>query len=85
MSLPNAEKGLEFLLKPDFSKVNGEVYDLGRPISEDAEVVLYKWEDEQGKHAFWQTNSEEQIRDKANAVIQDFNGFSFEKMKNMMR
>ena len=31
--------------------VNGEVYDLGRPISEDAEVVLYKWEDEQGKHA----------------------------------
>ena len=31
------------------------------------------------------TNSEEQIRDKANAVIQDFNGFSFEKMKNMMR
>ena len=29
--------------------------------------------------------SEEQIRDKANAVIQDFNGFSFEKMKNMMR
>ena len=31
------------------------------------------------------TNSEEQIRDKANAVIQDFNGFSFEKMKIMMR
>ena len=31
--------------------VNGETYDLGRPISEDAEVVLYKWEDEQGKHA----------------------------------
>ncbi len=31
------------------------------------------------------TNPEEQIRDKANAVIQDFNGFSFEKMKNMMR
>ena len=23
LSLPNAEKGLEFLLKPDFSKVNG--------------------------------------------------------------
>lgn len=30
------------------------------------------------------TNSEEQIRDKANAVIQDFNGFSFEKMKHIM-
>ena len=37
--------------------VNGEVYDLGRPISEDAEVVLYKWEDEQGKHAFWHTSA----------------------------
>ena len=33
--------------------VNGEIYDLGRPINEDAEFVLYKWEDEQGKHAFW--------------------------------
>lgn len=32
--------------------VNGEIYDLGRPINEDASVVLYKWEDEQGKHAF---------------------------------
>lgn len=31
------------------------------------------------------TNSEEQIRDKAKAVIQDFNGFSFEKMKEIMR
>ena len=31
--------------------VIGEIYDLGRPIMQDAEVVLYKWEDEQGKHA----------------------------------
>lgn len=31
------------------------------------------------------TNPEEEIRDKANAVIQDFNGFDFEKMKNIMR
>ena len=31
------------------------------------------------------TNPEEQIRDKANAVIQDFSGFSFEKMKHIMR
>ncbi|MCD8184584.1 MAG: threonine--tRNA ligase [Bacteroides sp.] len=37
--------------------VNGEIYDLGRPIMEDAEVVLYKWEDEQGKHAFWHTSA----------------------------
>lgn len=26
MTLPNAEKGLEFLLKPDFSKVTGDVF-----------------------------------------------------------
>lgn len=31
------------------------------------------------------TNTEEQIRDKADAVIQDFTGFGFEKMKNIMR
>lgn len=31
------------------------------------------------------TNSEEQIKDKANAVIQDFNGFSYEKMMEIMR
>ncbi|WP_321480717.1 threonine--tRNA ligase [uncultured Bacteroides sp.] len=37
--------------------VNGETYDLGRPINEDATVVLYKWEDEQGKHAFWHTSA----------------------------
>ncbi|WP_071146098.1 threonine--tRNA ligase [Bacteroides ihuae] len=37
--------------------VNGETYDLGRTINEDASVVLYKWEDEQGKHAFWHTSA----------------------------
>src|SRR5574344_2058981 len=37
--------------------VNGETCDLGRPINEDAAVVLYKWDDEQGKHAFWHTSA----------------------------
>jgi len=37
--------------------VNGETYDLSRPIHHDASVVLYKWEDEQGKHAFWHTSA----------------------------
>ncbi len=37
--------------------VNGETYDLTRPIEEDAEIVLYKWEDEEGKHAFWHTSA----------------------------
>ena len=32
-------------------------YDLGRPINEDADVVLYKWDDEEGKHAFWHTSA----------------------------
>lgn len=37
--------------------INGETYDLSRPILEDASIVLYKWEDEQGKHAFWHTSA----------------------------
>ena len=37
--------------------VNGETYDLSRPISNDASIVLYKWDDEQGKHAFWHTSA----------------------------
>ena len=37
--------------------VNGETIDLTRPINEDAEFVLYKWDDEQGKHAFWHTSA----------------------------
>ncbi|KAA6326800.1 Threonine--tRNA ligase [termite gut metagenome] len=37
--------------------VNGEAYDLGRPMYQDASVVLYKWEDEQGKHTFWHTSA----------------------------
>ena len=37
--------------------VNGETYDLNRPINEDAKVVLYKWEDEEGKHTFWHTSA----------------------------
>ena len=37
--------------------VNGETVELNRPINEDAEVVLYKWEDAEGKHAFWHTSA----------------------------
>ena len=37
--------------------VNGETIDLSRPINEDANFVLYKWDDEQGKHAFWHTSA----------------------------
>ncbi len=37
--------------------VNGQTTELNRPICEDAEVVLYKFEDEEGKHAFWHTSA----------------------------
>ncbi|MBR5193315.1 MAG: threonine--tRNA ligase [Bacteroidaceae bacterium] len=37
--------------------VNGETMDLSRPINEDASVVLYKWDDAEGKHAFWHTSA----------------------------
>ena len=37
--------------------VDGQIYDLGRPIHEDATIKLYKWEDEGGKHAFWHTSA----------------------------
>jgi len=37
--------------------VNGETYDLARPIDTDASVVLYKWDDAEGKHAFWHTSA----------------------------
>ncbi|MGN0233084.1 MAG: threonine--tRNA ligase [Bacteroidaceae bacterium] len=37
--------------------VNGETTELNRPISEDATINLYKFEDEQGKHAFWHTSA----------------------------
>ena len=32
------------------ASVNGEVWDLSRPINDDATVKLLKWEDEEGKH-----------------------------------
>ena len=37
--------------------VNGEVWDLTRPIYEDASVKLFKWDDREGKHAFWHSSA----------------------------
>ena len=37
--------------------VNGETMDLSRPNNEDASIVLYKWDDAEGKHAFWHTSA----------------------------
>ncbi len=37
--------------------VNGETWDLTRPIVKDAEIKLYTWDDEEGKHAFWHSSA----------------------------
>ena len=37
--------------------VDGEVYDLTRPIKKDASVKFNKWEDEEGMHAFWHSSA----------------------------
>ena len=37
--------------------VNGETTELNRPINEDSNFVLYKWDDAEGKHAFWHTSA----------------------------
>ncbi len=37
--------------------VNDEVWDIARPIDCDASIKLYKWEDAEGKHAFWHTSA----------------------------
>lgn len=39
------------------ASVNGEIYDLTRPITTDAEIKLHKWEDEEAKHVFWHSSS----------------------------
>ena len=37
--------------------VNGETTELNRPINNDATINLYKWDDAEGKHAFWHTSA----------------------------
>lgn len=37
--------------------VNGETWDLTRPISHDADIKLFTWDDEEGKHAFWHSSA----------------------------
>lgn len=39
------------------SSVNGQTWDLTRPIEEDSTVSLLKWDDEEGKHAFWHSSA----------------------------
>ena len=37
--------------------INGEDWDISRPIDKDAEIKLFKWDDPEGKHAFWHSSA----------------------------
>ena len=37
--------------------VNGEKWDISRPINEDAAIELFKWDSDEGKHAFWHSSA----------------------------
>ena len=39
------------------STLDGEEWDISRPICSGGEIRLFKWEDPEGKHAFWHTSA----------------------------
>ena len=39
------------------AKVNGEDWDISRPVNADAAIELFKWDDPEGKHAFWHSSA----------------------------
>ncbi len=39
------------------ASVNDEEWDISRPIESDATIKLYKWDDAEGKHAFWHSSA----------------------------
>ncbi len=39
------------------ASVNGEEWDISRPIEADAAIKLFKWDDAEGKHAFWHSSA----------------------------
>lgn len=39
------------------ASVNGQEWDLTRPVTEDASLQLFKWDDPEGKHAFWHSSA----------------------------
>ena len=64
-AFPEGITGLEIArsIHPGLAKkalaitVNGEVWDLTRPIHEDAVIRIHTWDDEEGKHAFWHSSA----------------------------
>jgi threonyl-tRNA synthetase len=55
------------------AEVNGEVWDLSRPIKKDASINFLKWEDEKGKSTFWHSSAHLM----AEAVEEAFPGVKF--------
>ena len=39
------------------AKINDQEWDISRPINEDAAIQLFKWNDAEGKHAFWHSSA----------------------------
>ena len=39
------------------ASVNEQEWDITRPINEDASIKLFKWDDPEGKHAFWHSSA----------------------------
>ena len=37
--------------------VNGEIWDLDRPIREDARIQVHTWDDQEGKYTFWHSSA----------------------------
>ncbi len=57
-SLEIAEQISPRLAKEVYSAtVNGEIWDLTRPIETDSTLKLHKWEDSEGKYAFWHSSA----------------------------
>ena len=52
---------------------NGEEWDITRPICSDGEIKLFKWDDKEGKHAFWHTSAHLL----AEALQELYNGIQF--------
>jgi len=55
------------------AEINGQVWDLSRPINQDASVNFLKWEDEKGKSTFWHSSAHLM----AEAVEDTFPGVKF--------
>jgi threonyl-tRNA synthetase len=57
-SLEIAEQISPRLAKEIYSAtVNGDIWDLTRPIKSDASLKLHKWDEDAGKHAFWHSSA----------------------------